>query len=178
MNDTELEACIHAYGKDLYSFLYQLTGNRQEADDLYQDTFLKLLELDQRPDFTRNPKSWLLTIAVQLWKNRRRKYGWRQRIAGAPVSMDEPLSEIPSNEASPEQQVISAEEAVLVREAVRRLPDRYRLPVVLFYMEELKIAEIGQILHIPQGTVKSRLHQAKKILEKELEVAFDEKKHG
>ena len=174
MNDTDLEACIHLYGKELYSFLCHLTGNRQEADDLYQDTFLKLMEIGESPDFDRNPKSYLLTIAVQIWKNRRRKYAWRQRITGGTVSGDEMIWEIPSEENTAEEQMISEEEKRMVRAAVEGLPYRYRLPIILFYMEEMKIAEISRILKIPEGTVKSRLHKAKKMLEKELEVVFYE----
>ena len=174
MNDTELEACIRLYGKDLYSFLCRLTQSRQEADDLYQDTFLKLIELGESPDFDRNPKSYLLTIAVQIWKNRRRKYAWRQRITGVCISVEDSVLDIPSGEYSAEEQMISREEKMLVRRAVDKLPYRYRLPILLFYMEEMKITDISRVLDIPQGTVKSRLHKAKKLLEKELEVIFDE----
>lgn len=174
MKDTDLEACIHLYGKELYSFLCRLTGSREEADDLYQDTFLKLMEIGKGPDFTRNPKSYLLTIAVQIWKNRRRKYAWRQRITGGPLSLDEGEWEIPAEKMTAEEEMISREEKRAVQDAVQRLPLKYRLPILLFYMEELKIAEISGILKISQGTVKSRLNKAKKMLEKELEVVFHE----
>lgn len=170
MNDTEFEACIRQYGKDIYSFLCRMTGSRQEADELYQDTFLKFLELGKRPDFDRNPKSYLLAIAVNLWKNRRRKYAWRQRITGQPVPMEEVPLEIPSKEPSMEQHIIFAEQKKQIRQAVLELPDKYRIVVVLFYMEDMKLSEISGLLGLPQGTVKSRLHKAKKILEKELEV--------
>ena len=72
MNHKELETCIRTYGKDIYSFCCRLTGSRQEADDLYQDTFLKMVELKERLDITSNPKSYLLSVAVNLWRNRRR----------------------------------------------------------------------------------------------------------
>ena len=78
----QLEECIDIYGKDIYGFCRQVTGNRQDGDDLYQDTFMKALELKDKIDRQQNPKSYLLSIAVRLWKNRRRKYAWRQRIAG------------------------------------------------------------------------------------------------
>ncbi len=169
MNGTELEACIHAYGKDIYSFCIQMTRSREEANDLYQDTFLKLMELGEELDDERNPKSYLLSIAVHIWKNRRRKYAWRQRITGALVPMDGQMEEPPAGEPPIEQQMISMEEKKMVQNAVARLPDNYRLPIILFYMEEMKISQIASILKLPQGTVKSRLHKAKKILKKELE---------
>lgn len=178
MNHEELEACIKAYGKDIYSFCRQLTKSRQEADDLYQDTFLKIVEIRERLNFESNPKSYLLSVSVNLWKNRKRKFAWRQRITGSEVSMDDMILEIPSGEKTVEEQMISREEKELVQKAVEELPEKYRLPVILFYMEEMKISEISDILGIPQGTVKSRLYKAKKTLEKELEVVLNEKKYG
>lgn len=176
MNHEELESCIQAYGKDIYSFCRKLTSSRQEADDLYQDTFLKLLELRDRLQIEYNPKSYLLTIAVNLWKNRKRKTAWRQRITGSEVSVeDESMPELPSRDMPVEEQMISREEKDLVQQAVNRLPDAYRLPVLLFYMEELKLSEIAKILKVPEGTVKSRLYRAKKVLEKELEVLYEER---
>ncbi len=62
----------------------------------------------------------------------------------------------------------------MVRKAVAALPEKYRLPVLLFYMENLKVAEIAAVLKLPQGTVKSRLFQARKVLQKELEVVLNE----
>lgn len=177
MNYEELEACIQAHGKDIYSFCRQLTGNRQEADDLYQDTFLKIVEIRSRLDFENNPKGYLLSVSVNLWRNRKRKFAIRQRITGPEISADDTVLELPSGERSVEEQMISREEKELVRRAVEKLPDKYRLPILLFYMEELKLAEISDILGIPQGTVKSRLYKAKKVLEKELEVVLDEKKY-
>lgn len=171
MNHEELEMCIQAYGKDIYSFCRKLTCSQQEADDLYQDTFLKLTELRDRLNIAYNPKSYLLSVAVNLWKNRRRKSAWRQRITGTEVSMeDEDVPEVPSKEVPVEEQMIAMEERRLVKRAVAALPEKYRLPVLLFYMEEMKLSEISEILKLPEGTVKSRLYRAKKMLEKELEV--------
>lgn len=178
MNHEELEACIQAYGKDIYSFCRQLTKDRQEADDLYQDTFLKMVEICERLDLEKNPKGYLLSVSVNLWRNRRRKSAWRQRITGPEISAEDTVTEIPSGGQSVEEQMISREEKALVRHAVERLPEKYRLPVLLFYMEELKLSEIAGILGIPQGTVKSRLYKAKKVLKKELEVVLNEKRYG
>ncbi|MDD2960369.1 MAG: sigma-70 family RNA polymerase sigma factor, partial [Lachnospiraceae bacterium] len=58
MTEKELEQCINAYGKEIYSFCRHLTMNQTEADDLYQDTFLKLIELKSKIDFKNNPKSY------------------------------------------------------------------------------------------------------------------------
>ena len=67
-----LEACIRDYGRAVYSFCLYLTRSRQEADDLYQDTFLNIMEVREKLEFTKNPKGYLLSVAVHLWTNRRR----------------------------------------------------------------------------------------------------------
>lgn len=73
MNKQELEICINEYGKALYSFCKYLANNSQDADDLYQDMFLTAMEQYERIDFTQNPKSYLLSVALRIWKNRKRK---------------------------------------------------------------------------------------------------------
>ena len=169
MTNQELKLCIDEYGKDVYSFCRHLAGSLQEADDLYQDTFLKALELDHTIDFTGNPKSYLLSIALRIWKNRRRKTAWRKRIADIrPVDEEADFQAAPRTD-SPEQQLIRREQQELVKQAVNRLPEKYRVIVLLYYMEEMQTAQIAGILHLPAGTVKSRLYQARKMLEKELE---------
>ena len=66
MNEIQLEQCINEHGKDVYAFCSQLTRNVQEAEDLYQDTFLKAVELAGRIDFGKNPKSYLISIALRI----------------------------------------------------------------------------------------------------------------
>ena len=71
MEKQQLEKYIEEYGRDIYLFCKRLTGNKSTADDLYQETFLKLWELDNVND-AENPKSYLLGIAANLWKNQYR----------------------------------------------------------------------------------------------------------
>lgn len=176
MTKTELEACIQAYGTDLFSFCRHITNSMQEAEDLYQDTFLTAIEKTAKIDSKNNPKSYLLSIAVRLWKNKKRKFAWRARIA-ATHSFSENQNETDPDPLHPslEEQVIQKEEVRLVRQAVARLPKRLKFPVLLYYMEDMSTAEIAAILKIPAGTVKSRLYQARNALKKELEVILDEK---
>lgn len=176
MTRTELEQCINEYGKDIYSFCRYLTCDVQEADDLYQDTFLKAVEQKDRMDCERNPKSYLLSIALRIWKNKKRKYMWRKRIADIqPMIEGREEETLAGKEQSLEEQLLNKEEQLLIRQAVDKLPQRYKICVLLFYMEGLSVAWIAESLRIPQGTVKSRLYQARKILAKELEDVLDEK---
>lgn len=174
MNQKELESYIYAYGKDLYSFCCSLAYDRQEADDLYQDTFLKLCEMGEEFEAEKNPKSFLMSVSVNLYRNAKRKFSIRRRITGVEMPVEE-AADIPSREKLTEDAVLEKEEYRMVREAVSKLPDKYRLPVLLFYMEELSISDISDILKLPEGTVKSRIHRAKKILKQKLEGEVYEK---
>lgn len=168
MSLEELENIIYTYGKDLYSFCCFITRNRHEAEDLYQDTFLKLYEMREDLLIEKNPKSYIMSVSVNLYRNYKRKRSIRQTIVGTETSIDEKINEIPSNEMMTEEQIIIQEECRLLRIEVGRLPDKYKIPILLFYMEDLSLTEISKILKLPNGTVKTRIHRAKKILKQKL----------
>ena len=164
---------------EVYSFCLHLTGVREWADELYQDTFLTAMEhIEQlHNDAGANPKSYLLSVAIRLWKNKRRKAAWRKRIAPE-QSMDAPDGAVLAGEAqltdAVETEVLRAEERRQVQCAVDDLPEKYRVVVLLYYMEELSVAQIASMLHVPGGTVKSSLYQARKLLRQQLEVLLDD----
>lgn len=169
MTREELAECINEHGKEIYSFCKWLTSSGQEADELYQDTWLLVVQRQEGIDAAGNVKSYCLSVALRLWKNRRRKYAWRQRIAGTQDSMSPDTSFLDAATAeSLEEQLLHREQKRLVREAVDELPQRLRTIVLLFYMEDQSIEQIAQITGIPAGTVKSRLHHARKALRQKL----------
>lgn len=171
MNVTELEKCIDMYGNDIYAFCTRLAYSRQEAEELYQDTFLKAMERLDTIDASNNPRSYLLSITVRLWKNQKRKYAWRRRIAvieSTAQDGDGDSKEETASGLSPEEEMMEKEQSRQIRHAVAELGDKYRLPVYLYYMEEMTIQDISGILKLPEGTVKSRLYKARKILKEQL----------
>lgn len=170
MTIQELEQCIALYGKDIYSFCRHLTKNQEDADELYQDTFLEAIKKLKDIRYQDNPKSYLLSIALRLWKNRIRKMAWRNRIA--PRVSDEELTETLKVEEDSLSRMMWDEEKKMLWKAIDKLPDSMRIPVLLYYMEELSVSQIGNLLSLPQGTIKSRLYHARKQLEKELEDYF------
>ena len=177
MTKAELEQCISAYGSDIYSFCAYLTGSKQEAEDLYQDTFLKAVERVSQIQAKQNPKSYLLAVALKIWKNKKRKFAWRKRIADIQVLTEEKDMEVYGGmDQSAEARFLHEEDAKAVRKAVANLPQKYQMIVMLYYMEGLPVAQIASIVRIPAGTVKSRLYHARKMLEKELEVVLNEKR--
>lgn len=160
----DIEGLIREYGRDIYSFCVYLTGSRDLADDLYQQTFLIALEKNEI-DFSANPKSYLLSVAVNVRNNQRRKLLWR-RSKFEMVPVDTELGISSSDDT--EEEVIRKERELQVRKAVAELPEKMRQVVVLFYTEEMSITQIAEILKVSEGTVKSRLHNARKTLKERL----------
>lgn len=167
MTIQELEQCILLYGKDIYSFCMHLTKEKMSADDLYQDTFLEATKKLDAIRYEDNPKSYLLSIAIRLWHNRVRKRAWRNRIV--PQNSDTEPEQAKCDGSDMSESIVADEEKRMLWNAIDRLEDRYRIPLLLYYMEEQSVAAIAKLLAIPEGTVKSRLHKARKLLEKELE---------
>ena len=168
MNKVDAEMLINEYGKALYSFCLYSTRDKESADDLYQETFMVALGKDEieRED---NPKSYLITIAMNLWRNRLRKTAWRKRIAEVSTLSEEDLLQIADGGRSVEDEVQKRQEERLVRKCVLELPEKYRIVILLYYMEDMSIEEVALALKIPVGTVKSRMNKAKKMLKERLE---------
>lgn len=172
MDIDQLIELVKLHGKSVYGFCYKLTGNKEDTDDLYQETFLKAVELRLKIDASHNPKAFLMSIAIRLHKNHRRKFAWRQRIAPT-AELDEVAaskSGSHSSEATPEEEVLSLELRSMIRDAAHRLDDKLRIPLYMYYTADMTVEEIASALRIPTGTVKSRLHKARKTMRKVLEV--------
>ena len=173
MNKDEFELFVLKFGKDILRFCRMTTGDGETGDELYQDTMLKLLEKKGTLDFSQDTKSYALSTSIFLWKNKKRKYAIRQRLAPTD-SMDGMADEgkqIPDYEhqASPEQIVLRQDEVDMVQKLVSSLPEKYRIPIYLYYSADMQIREISEILNLPEGTVKSRMRKAKNLLKEELE---------
>lgn len=168
MNKQLLEHYIEAYGTDIYSFCIRLTQNREQAEELYQDTFLAMCEKEDWKE-EGNVKSYLLGITIKLWQNRKRKFAWRKRIAAEiPLSKEQGL-EVFSADENLEQHMVSKEEQEAVWKAVYKLPEQLRIVILLYYMEDFKVAEIAEKLSLSISNVKSKLMRARRYLKQELE---------
>ena len=160
-----IDQYIRQYGKRLYGLCLSLCANTFEADDLYQDTWLRVVKSISQYDPNREFEPWLTRICVNTYRNTLR------RIARSPLlnfrtneEMDDFLQSIPASQ-NPDYS--------LLHEAVNGLPEKLRLAVILFYFEEMDIAATAHILNIPEGTVKSRLSKARKLLKEALDHETD-----
>ncbi len=169
MTCQEFAELIETEGREIYRFCCHLTGEKDGADELYQETMLKAMGRLSRIELSNNPKSFLLGIAVKIWKGKRRKYARRQRIAPE-ESLDQMTAgmELVGLEDSPEEAYLSKELRELVRRETALLKENYRIPVYLYYSAQMDIEEIAALLHIPKGTVKSRLHTARTTIAEKL----------
>jgi len=153
------------YKTSVYRTALAITRDRGAAEDILQECFLRLFTHAHRmrTDVPLHP--WLYRVAVNL------SYTWvkrqRRRQEGTFDGVLEGL--VASLHLLPEQWVEQQETWEAIRQAITQLPLGHRVVVVLFYLEELSLKEIAEILGIPEGTVKSRLHYARRFLKGALE---------
>jgi RNA polymerase sigma-70 factor (ECF subfamily) len=164
------DTLITRYSNDIYSLLYRLTENEEEARDLTQDTFLSAIKSVKNFRGEANLKTWLYRIAINESRNRFR--WWKRRKADVTISLDEdenPLSEkIHSTSENPEMATLRREREVLLRKALQELPENFKEVVILRDIEGLSYEEIANLLQTNVGTIKSRIARGREELRKKL----------
>lgn len=145
--DDNAENTIRQYSHMVYRLAYARTGNRQDADEIYQEVFLRYIR--KKPDFQNHvhKKAWFLKVTVNcansLWTS-----PWKRFTV--PLT-DDLVSE-------------EKEQAADLSRALQKLPPRYREVIHLYYYEELSTEEIGQILRRKTSTVRTQLTRARTVL--------------
>lgn len=170
MDAREIEICIDRFGTDIYRFCLKLCAGRTDAEDLYQQTFLKALETEWTLDWKQNPKALFFSLAYNLWKSDRRKQARRETIAPC-GSLDGETEMLPHSGENIEEMFFRKELIRQVGRIIETLPDKIRVPLTLFYLSECSVEQIAVIIKKPPGTVKSRLFKGRKIIKKRLEEA-------
>ncbi len=168
MEASEFEKIITKYEKDIFNFCRHLTVEQDAAEELYQDTLLKAFEVCERIQGSDNPKSFILSIAIGKWKNHRRKTSRRRELVPQ-QSLEGQELEVADSQISIQKQLEQQEDRKAVRTALMRVEEKFRIPLILLYQEEMKLDQIAIILKIPRGTVKSRLYKGRELLKQELE---------
>src|SRR5438128_12612064 len=142
-----LEELCRRWERPLYQLIARHTGGR-DVEDLYQETWLRVVRAAPRFDPSRRFSTWLFQIAVNLCHDHRR------RRAPDPVDADVDVA------AADSATLVVAEAAIDLRRLLAALPEAQRSAVLLRYYHDLAEDEMAEILGCPRGTVKSRLHQA------------------
>lgn len=170
MDARETEKCIDAFGTDIYRFCLKLCADKSDAEDLYQQTFLKALETEWTLDCDKNPKALLFSLAHNLWKSDRRKQARRSTIAPC-SNLDDEMETVLHSEVNIEERYLQKELIAQVRRIIKTLPEKFQVPLILFYLSDCPIEQIAAIIKKPPGTVKSRLFKGRSLIKKRLEDA-------
>lgn len=156
-----IDEYIHLYGKRIFGLCTVLCASKYDAEDLYQETWLKVMKNIHRYDKNRDFEPWISRICVNTYRD------FLRRKTASPITdnfadtqtKDAVLDSVPNREE---------QNGTDIRDAVDRLPEKLRMTVILFYFSDLGEEKTAEILKIPVGTVKSRLHKAKKMLKEAL----------
>ena len=162
-----IDEWVEVYQERLLNFAARLLGNREDAEEVVQDTFAKADRALRRatPDRPIEPTSaWFYTITLNTARNRRR----RRRLVTVDVADVGNLVE-GSSAGNPEEAADRRETRRQIEQALARLPDHQRAPVILRFLEDLAYEEIAVILHCPVGTAKSHVHRGVRRLRREWE---------
>lgn len=168
-NVDSFEAIVDEYQRRLYGFALRMTGNREDAEEIVQDAFVRAyralgkMPLQQRRELRLQP--WLYTITLNVTRNRLRSKRPTSVALDALADPDALLRE--SNERPPQQPEAIVEQdadVALIEHALLALPMHLRAAATLRFIEGRSHPEIAEILHQPIGTVKSHVHRAVRIL--------------
>lgn len=170
MEAGEIETCIDQFGTDIYRFCLKLCLNQADAEDLYQQTFLKALEYNWKLDWDQNPKALFFSLTHNLWKSSTRKIARRSSIAPCSNIEDENENFLQSSE-NVEEHYFKKELRTKVLAIIESLPDKLRIPLTLYYFFDFPIEQVAETIKKPPGTVKSRLFKGRRLIKKSLEEA-------
>ena len=150
MDYTQAEQLVAQYGQTIYRLAYARTGSREDAEDITQETFLRLVRANPQFRDEEHRKAWLLRTTINLCR-RVTQSSWRKKTVPLTDDGDTP---IPFREPEENQ----------VWQALTQLEETYRLPIYLFYFQELSTREIARVLSIRPGAVRMRLSRGREQL--------------
>ena len=165
--DAALNSLMERHGEKLFHYLIRQLGNEADAEDLAQETFVRVYQNCQRFDARQKFTSWLYTIATNLCRDRLR---YRSRHPQVSLEAETGESEtslrdtIAEEHPSPAEEAVRAESGEAVRRAIAVLPEELRTSLILFEYEGLSHMEIAAILNCSAKAIETRLYRARKQL--------------
>jgi RNA polymerase sigma-70 factor (ECF subfamily) len=162
---------VDLYKDKIFHLAYRMLYNVEEAEDVVQETFLRVYSNLHRFDENQKFSTWIYRIGTNLCIDRLRRRKQTYSL-DAEVSESEGAdwySMLPSDERTPEGELILSETQEQVRKAIDALPEKYKSAVILRYLHDMSLQEISEILNIPVTTVKTRVHRGREYLRERLE---------
>ena len=166
-----LDDLMERHAPRVFHFLYRMLNNEQDANDVAQDTFVRIFRAHGSYQPVHRFSTWLYTIAGNLARDHLR---WRSRRPDVSLTAESGTSEqtlgdlLPAETATPAQKAEASERTRAVRAAVQRLPDDLREAIVLCEWEDLALAEAAAVLQTTPKAVESRLYRARQLLRERL----------
>lgn len=157
--DLSAKELLDMYSAMVYRIAYSRTQNKTDAEDITQNVFLKYISADKKWKDEEHRKAWLLRVAVNCTNDFVTSAHYRHTAD----------TELPGDGTEGSYEI---EEKSEVYYAVQSLPEKYRIPIHLFYYEDMSIAEIAKITGEKQSTVRSQLSRARDMLKKILKEEF------
>jgi RNA polymerase sigma-70 factor (ECF subfamily) len=166
-NQPAFAQLVSRYQRQVYNLAYRLLGNAEDAEDASQEAFLRAYAALPSFQLGRKFSSWLLAIASNLCVDilRRRRYAW--------MSLEDVSFRLASTVEEPSGGVLRKEEATELQRLLNRLPDKYRVVVVLRYWHDMSYEEIAAAAGLSLNTVKTRLHRARNMLARAMQEEED-----
>jgi RNA polymerase sigma factor (sigma-70 family) len=157
---------ITRYRRQVYSVALRMVRRAEDAEDVTQETFVRMFRALDRYDPNRPFAAWLLTIASRLCIDhiRRKRINPISLFQQSSDSDDEYMIEVEDPGLKPDETAIHAQEETMATQLIDSLPEHYRIVVMLRHQQDLSYEEIAEALELPLGTVKARIHRAREIL--------------
>ncbi|OMF22087.1 RNA polymerase sigma factor SigW [Paenibacillus sp. FSL H8-0548] len=162
---------VDLYQDKLFHMAYRMLNSRQEAEDVVQDTFLRVYKNLDRYDDTLKFSTWIYRIATNLCIDRLRKRKPTYSLDAESHDHEglDGYSMVPSDNRTPESELLLSDTQRIIHTAISSLPPKYKSVMTLRYMQDLSLQEIGDVLDMPVTTIKTRVHRGREFLRKKLE---------
>ena len=157
---------VNRYKNSLYAFLRQFLNRHDLVEDVFQETFLQLFTSRESFDTNRPLRPWLFTIAANKAKDALRKWQRTSAVSigtmadSQELSFDDMLNTVTSDDTMPYDELQRNETSKRVGQIIADMPENLREILILAYFQRFSYKQMAEILSIPIGTVKSRLHTA------------------
>jgi len=173
----EFETLVARTKRQAYNLAYRMTGNREAAEDLTQEAYLRAYRSFDRYDRSLPFENWLFRILTNLFVDSLRRLPKQQplsldRAMSAEEGEDDYTFEIPDYEADPERIVLKDVMDERLEQALAALPQHFRTAVLLCDVEGLSYEEIARVMNTSVGTVRSRIHRGRRMLRKLMDGAM------
>ncbi len=167
------DVLVHRYKDQLLNYVYRFVGNRIEAEDIVQETFLRVYKNKHYYKEIAKFSTWVYTIAGNLAKTELRKRKRRKIFSVSNFVNEERDYDIPDLDRNPEAQVDGSIKEDIIQRAIEKLPPKFKEVILLRDIQGFAYEEISQILNIPLGTVKSRVNRGRLKLQEDLKFLFE-----